>query len=84
MLKIKKTEPNTYKTVKYKDLKIGDVFEPTTNIIFEIKCVYIKTEYGRFKITDFLHISSDKKDTKEMNELVYLLDAELNVKRILE
>lgn len=84
MLEIKQTETATHKTIKYKDLKIGDTFEPIRNNYFKIGYIYIKSSNGRFRITDFEFMRDNTRNNKEMNEFVYLLEAELNVKRISE
>jgi len=54
-----------------------------SNIIFHEKAIYIKTLSGRFKTSNFNHIDDDRDEEREMNEMVYLLEAKLNVKKIL-
>lgn len=84
MLKVKLEKNKDYKMVKYKELNTGDVFLTISDSnIFEDDTVYIKTEKGRLRTDSFYYISDEVNDIVENNEYVYLLEAELNVKRIL-
>jgi hypothetical protein len=84
MLKVNLEENKDYKMVKYKSLEAGEVFLTSDDSgVFEDDTIYIKTEKGRIKTDNFYYISDDKDDKVESEELVYLLEAELNVKRIL-
>lgn len=86
MLKVKLEKPKRpeYKMVMYKHLEIGQVFQASdSNEIFDKNSISIKTSNGRFKIEKLEYLDDDIEDDREMSEMVYLLEAELNVKKIL-